>query len=54
METFADQLATNVSRMYRVALRILGSSDAAQDVSQEACVKALREADKFNGQRPLL
>ena len=49
IEMFAKQLATNVSRMYRVALRILGWPEAAQDVSQEACVKALREAAKFNG-----
>ena len=39
--------------MYRVALRIIGSADAAQEVAQDACVKALRGADKFDGRSAL-
>ncbi len=35
--------------MYRVALRMLGSAEAAQEVVQEACVKALRSLPAFDG-----
>jgi RNA polymerase sigma-70 factor, ECF subfamily len=49
----ADELAGQVARMYRVALRIVGCADAAQDVAQEACVKALRGADSFDGRAVL-
>jgi RNA polymerase sigma-70 factor, ECF subfamily len=52
-ETIAQQLAGHVSRMYRVALRIVGGTDAAQDVAQEACVKALRGANGFDGRAAL-
>lgn len=52
-ETLTQELASHVSRMYRVALRIVGSVDAAQDVAQEACVKALRGAEKFDGRAAL-
>ena len=48
-ETIAQELPTCVSRMYRVVLRIVGSTDAAQEVAQDACVKALRSADQFDG-----
>ena len=46
-------LSAHVSRMYRVALRIVGSSDAAQEVTQDACVKALRGTEKFDGRAAL-
>ena len=52
-ETLTQELAGHVSRMYRVALRIVGSTDAAQDVAQDACVKALRGAEKFDGRAAL-
>lgn len=52
-ETLAQELTDHVSRMYRVALRIVGNIDAAQDVAQEACVKALRGADGFDGRASL-
>jgi len=52
-ETLASQLGAHVSRMYRVALRIVGSADAAQEIAQEACVKALRGAGKFDGRAAL-
>ncbi len=52
-ETIAQQLAGHVPRMYRVALRIVGKSDAAQEVAQEACVKALRCAESFGGRAAL-
>ena len=52
-ETLAQELAGHLPRMYRVALRIVGNSDAAQDVAQEACVKALRRAETFDGRAAL-
>lgn len=48
-ETIAGELGGHVARMYRVALRIVGSKDTAQEIAQDACVKALRGADKFDG-----
>jgi RNA polymerase sigma-70 factor, ECF subfamily len=53
METLAAEIASHVSRMYRVALRIVGSVDAAQEVAQDACVKALRGAETFDGRSAL-
>ncbi len=52
-DTLAEELAGHVPRMYRVALRIVGGTDAAQEVAQEACVKALRGVHKFNGDATL-
>ena len=52
-ETLASQLGTHASRMYRVALRIVGSSDAAREVAQEACLRALRGAGEFDGRSAL-
>jgi RNA polymerase sigma-70 factor (ECF subfamily) len=52
-ETMARELAAHASRMYRVALRIVGSTDAAREVAQDACVKALRRAERFNGRSTL-
>ncbi len=52
-ETLSQELGCHVSRMYRVALRIVGSTDAAQEVAQDACLKALRGADKFDGRAGL-
>jgi RNA polymerase sigma-70 factor, ECF subfamily len=54
METLATEIAGQMSRMYRVALRIVGSADAAQDVAQDACVKALRGAERFDGRAALI
>ena len=53
METLATEIAGHMPRMYRVALRIVGSVDAAQEVAQDACVKALRGAEKFDGRAAL-
>ena len=53
METFASELAGQASRMYRVALRILGNPDAAREVAQDACVKALRGEEHFDGRSTL-
>ena len=39
--------------MYRVALRIVGCPDAAQEVAQDACVKALRGGGEFDGRSAL-
>jgi RNA polymerase sigma-70 factor (ECF subfamily) len=52
-ETLARELAGHVSRMHRVALRIVGSSDAAQEIVQEACLRALRGVEKFDGRAAL-
>jgi RNA polymerase sigma-70 factor, ECF subfamily len=52
-ETFATKIAENLPRMYRVALRMLGCADAAQDVAQNVCVSALKGADKFDGRSDL-
>lgn len=52
-DTIAQELAKCVARMYRVALRIIGSEEEAHDVAQEACVKALRRADRFDGRAAL-
>ena len=41
-EAFPDSLSQQVPRMYRVALRMIGDADRAEDVVQEACVRALR------------
>ena len=53
MDTLAAEIAGQMSRMYRVALRIVGSTDVAQEVAQDACVKALRGADSFDGRAAL-
>jgi RNA polymerase sigma-70 factor (ECF subfamily) len=52
-ETLSQELPRHASRMYRVALRIVGCRDAAQEVAQEACVKALRGGDSFDGRAAL-
>jgi len=48
-ESLVPELGRHVARMYRVALRITGSDEAAQDVAQDACVKALRSVHQFDG-----
>jgi RNA polymerase sigma-70 factor, ECF subfamily len=47
-EPITQEIASQVSRMYRVALRIVGCVETAQEVAQDACLKALRGAEKFN------
>lgn len=49
----AGQLSDHVPRMYRVALRIVGDLDEAQDIVQDACVKALRRMGSFDGRAAL-
>lgn len=49
----AQELVVHAARMYRVALRIVGSTEAAREVAQDACVKALRGAERFNGRSTL-
>jgi RNA polymerase sigma-70 factor (ECF subfamily) len=53
METLAMEIAGHVPRMYRVAMRIVGNPDAAQEVAQDACVKALHGIDGFDGRAAL-
>ncbi len=50
---FVGQLETHLPRMYRVALRIVGDTDRARDVAQDACVKALRGSSGFGGRSGL-
>lgn len=45
----ANQVSLHLPRMYRVAYRLLADADAAHDVVQEACVKALAKVGDFNG-----
>lgn len=49
IETIARAIRCDAPRMYRVALRIVGSAEAAREVLQDACVKALEGAPKSNG-----
>jgi len=43
-------LAEYLPRMYRVALRHVGDADKAEEVVQNACVKALQHSDQFAGE----
>ena len=52
-QDFATQMGAHIPRMYRVALRIVFDADRAHDVVQDACVKALRSIDNFNGEASL-
>lgn len=52
-DTSASQISLHVPRMYRVALRLVADADKAQDVVQEACVKALSGVGSFDGQSML-
>ena len=52
-EVFPDSLSQQVPRMYRVALRMIGDADRAEDVVQEACVRALRGMARFDGRAAL-
>ena len=45
----AESLVEHVPRMYRVALRLVGEPEEAQDVVQEACVKAVKKLPSFDG-----
>jgi RNA polymerase sigma-70 factor (ECF subfamily) len=48
-EPDAISISQHLPRMFRVALRMLGDRDDAHEVVQDACVKALRGADRFDG-----
>lgn len=52
-QALAEQLSDHVPQMYRVALRILGRTEKACDVVQDACLKALRGAGTFDGRAAL-
>jgi RNA polymerase sigma-70 factor, ECF subfamily len=53
MEMLTTEIAGQLPRMYRVALRIVGNTDIAQEVAQDACVKALRGAGRYDGRAAL-
>jgi RNA polymerase sigma-70 factor (ECF subfamily) len=42
-----DTLFSQIPRLYRVALRIVGQHHSAEDIVQEVCVKALEQKDGF-------
>jgi RNA polymerase sigma-70 factor (ECF subfamily) len=48
-----NEIGLHVPRMYRVALRFLGDADKAQDVVQDACVKAVAGMGRFNAHASL-
>ncbi len=52
-QTRAIEWGEHLPRMYRVALRIVGRPDAAEDVVQEACAKVLRTLRSFEGRSRL-
>ena len=52
-ESSANQVTQHVPRMYRVAYRLLGDAEKAHDAVQDACVKALANMGRFNGQASL-
>ena len=52
-EKHRGELAEHLPRMYRVALRIVGDADRAQDVAQDACLKALQGMGGFGGRSSL-
>ena len=43
----AEELAAQTSRMYRVALRILGNHHTAEEVVQEICVRILQKGNRL-------
>ncbi|MBS0261231.1 MAG: RNA polymerase sigma factor [Planctomycetes bacterium] len=49
-----DALLSQIPRLFRVALRIVGHHHAAEDVVQEVCVKILEQKSGFrwNGETP--
>jgi RNA polymerase sigma-70 factor (ECF subfamily) len=49
----AEQISRHVPRMFRVACRMLADADRADDVVQDACVKALAKIETFNGDAAL-
>ncbi|MCD4825556.1 MAG: RNA polymerase sigma factor [Phycisphaerae bacterium] len=51
--SLAEELSSHVPRMYRVALRMVNDANEADDVLQDACVKALRGMDGFDGRATL-
>ena len=52
-EDLAKQLGEHVPRMYRVALRIVADAERAEDVVQEACLKALAAMKGFDDRSSL-
>lgn len=48
-----SQLTEHLPRMYRVALRILGDGERAEDAVQTACVRFLQHRARFAGRSQL-
>jgi RNA polymerase sigma-70 factor (ECF subfamily) len=47
------QFEQHLPKMYRAALRVVRDAEMAEEVVQEACVKALENAGRFNGRSSL-
>jgi RNA polymerase sigma-70 factor, ECF subfamily len=54
IKSLSAKIAEQMPRMYRVALRMLGCTEAAEEVAQNVCVAALRGAEKFDGRSDLM
>ncbi len=50
---FTEQYDKHYSRMFRIALKLSGKADEAEDIAQEAFIKAFRGASRFRGQSKL-
>jgi RNA polymerase sigma-70 factor (ECF subfamily) len=49
---FATLIDESYSNVYKMAYRLSGNRQDAEDVTQEACYRALRGIDTFEGDRP--
>ena len=52
-EAFEELMAAQESRMYAIALRMMGNREDAQDCAQEAMVRIYRAMGSFKGQSSL-
>lgn len=52
VEAFAPLVAAHQRVVYRIALRITGNPQEAEDVAQEAFVRAFERLDRFDPARP--
>lgn len=52
MERFEELMAPHLDAAYNLARWLTGNPDDAQDVVQEACLRAFRFIDAFRGQEP--
>jgi RNA polymerase sigma-70 factor, ECF subfamily len=53
-ESFANLVALTSDKLYRLALKMLSNEQDAEDVLQEAYIKAFRSLDAFEGKSSLM